>query len=240
MADAGGALSKAERKAQFEAQRAAQLAAGGGDDGNKKQMTKAEKRALQEAQRAAKLEKAQGGGGGGGGGGGDGAKGGDGGAKGAKGGDGGGGKSSGGGGGGKPSAGGAGSVVGGSKGPTPAPMQHDDKQAVKKLEKQQITPRTPANKQVPLFQHLPQYEREASLSAAAVAKGNIHPAVLRLGLQMAEGLIRGSNARVVAMLRAFQRVIADFECPPSKVWPPWGVEERAAAPVGPWEPEQNA
>ena len=80
-----------------------------------------------------------------------------------------------------------------------------------------ITPRTPANKQVPLFHHLPQYEREASLSAAAVAKGNIHPVVLRLGLQMAEGLITGSNARVVAMLRAFQSVISDFDCPPSKV-----------------------
>jgi len=108
-------------------------------------------------------------------------------------------------------------AAGGGKGPTPAPMQHDDRQAVKKLEKQQITPRTPANKQVPLFHHLPQYEREESLSVAAVAKGNVHPAVLRLGLQMAEGIVHGSNSRVVEMLRAFQIVVSDFTCPPSKV-----------------------
>jgi translation initiation factor eIF-2B subunit delta len=63
-------------------------------------------------------------------------------------------------------------------------MQHDDAKRVHQLHKQQIAPRTQAHKQVPLFQHLPQYERETSLSAAAVAKGNIHPAVLRLGLQV--------------------------------------------------------
>ena len=51
-----------------------------------------------------------------------------------------------------------------------------------------------------------------------MAKGSIHPAVLRLGLQLAEGLIAGSNSRVVGMLRAFQQVIRDFEPPPSKVF----------------------
>ena len=91
-----------------------------------------------------------------------------------------------------------------------------------------------------LFAHLPQYEREASLSAAAVAKGNIHPAILRLGLQanrplspplsptphttprpqMAEGLIAGTNHRVIAMLRAFQSYITDFDCPPAKATRP--------------------
>jgi hypothetical protein len=34
---------------------------------------------------------------------------------------------------------------------------------------------------------------------------------------MAEGVITGSNARVVAMLLAFQDVIRDFTCPPAKV-----------------------
>ena len=33
---------------------------------------------------------------------------------------------------------------------------------------------------------------------------------------MAEGVITGSNARVVAMLLAFQDVIRDFTCPPAK------------------------
>jgi translation initiation factor eIF-2B subunit delta len=90
-------------------------------------------------------------------------------------------------------------------------MQHDDKKSVAKLQKQQVAKRTPTQKEVPLFAHLPQYEKDTGLSAAAVAKGSIHPAVLRLGLQMAEGIISGSNARVVGMLRAFQQVISDFE-----------------------------
>ena len=115
----------------------------------------------------------------------------------------------------------AASAGGGKKGPTPAPIQHDDAKRVQELQKKQIAQRTLAHKQVPLFAHLPQYEREASLSGAAVAKGSIHPAVLRLGLQMAEGvgegIASGSNARVVSMLRAFQAVVRDFTCPPSKV-----------------------
>eukprot|EP00900_Chrysochromulina_parva_P020246 jgi/Chrpa1/2855/Chrysochromulina_OHIO_Genome00002073-RA len=97
-------------------------------------------------------------------------------------------------------------------------MQHDDKKSVAKLQKQQVAKRTPTQKEVPLFAHLPQYEKDTGLSAAAVAKGSIHPAVLRLGLQMAEGIISGSNARVVGMLRAFQQVISDFEPPPAKVF----------------------
>ena len=96
-------------------------------------------------------------------------------------------------------------------------MQHDDAKRVQELQKKQVAPRTTALKQVPLFAHLPQYEKDTSLSAAAVAKGNIHPAVLRLGLQMAEGMISGSNARVVGMLRAFQHFIRDFDAPPGFV-----------------------
>lgn len=34
---------------------------------------------------------------------------------------------------------------------------------------------------------------------------------------MAEGFVSGSNARVMNMLNAFRKVIADFECPPSKL-----------------------
>ena len=96
-------------------------------------------------------------------------------------------------------------------------MQHDDAKRVHELQKKQVAPRTTALKQVPLFAHLPQYEKDTSLSKDAVAKGNIHPAVLRVGLQMAEGVLSGSNARVVGMLRAFSQLIRDFEPPPAKV-----------------------
>ncbi|KAL8438730.1 hypothetical protein Efla_003401 [Eimeria flavescens] len=42
----------------------------------------------------------------------------------------------------------------------------------------------------------------------------IHPAVLRVGLQMGQRKIVGSNARTAAMLTAFQRFIEDYSPPP--------------------------
>ena len=44
----------------------------------------------------------------------------------------------------------------------------------------------------------------------AVTKGDIHPAIIRLGLQFAEFKITGANARCIAMLSAFKTV-----CSPS-------------------------
>ena len=189
-------------------------------EGKSKAELKAERRAIQEAQRAKKAEAQAASSGGAKGGGGGGAKvgggGGGGGAKKEGGGGGGGGKQQSGGGGGGGGGGGSGpaAAAGSSSGGAP---KTDDAKRVREEQKKQVTPRTPSAKQVALFSHLPQYEREGSLTDAAVAKGNIHRSVLRLGLQMAEGVITGSNARVVAMLLAFQDVIRDFTCPPAKV-----------------------
>ena len=46
-----------------------------------------------------------------------------------------------------------------------------------------------------------------------VNQENIHPAIIRLGLQYASGVISGSNARAVALLTALKRVIADYSTP---------------------------
>lgn len=75
-------------------------------------------------------------------------------------------------------------------------------------------------KAVPLFSHLPQYERETSLSLklkVGFSSDEIHPAILRLGLQYASGNISGSNARCVAMLTALKQFIVDYSTPPQKV-----------------------
>ena len=75
-------------------------------------------------------------------------------------------------------------------------------------------------KAVPLFSHLPQYERETSLSLklkVGFSSDEIHPAILRLGLQYASGNISGSNARCVAMLTALKQFIVDYSTPPAKV-----------------------
>lgn len=74
------------------------------------------------------------------------------------------------------------------------------------------------DKLVPLFSHLPQYERESSLSQNVGFAHNepVHPAILRVGLKYGEGTIVGGNARCVAMLTAFKAFVADYTSPAAK------------------------
>lgn len=48
----------------------------------------------------------------------------------------------------------------------------------------------------------------------------IHPIVVQLGLQYADGLISGGNARTLALLTALRRVVEDFQPAPSKDFKP--------------------
>ncbi|VDI00761.1 translation initiation factor eIF-2B subunit delta [Mytilus galloprovincialis] len=103
----------------------------------------------------------------------------------------------------------------------PDHLMADDVQAqkkmAKKLEKQKIPQRTKVQRQVRLFEHLHQYEREVSLTQSLSFRScTIHPAIVRLGVQYAEGVICGSNARCLAMLVAFKQVIADYTTPAHK------------------------
>ncbi|XP_038051378.1 translation initiation factor eIF-2B subunit delta-like [Patiria miniata] len=100
-------------------------------------------------------------------------------------------------------------------------LQQDDpkvqKRRAKKLERHQIPQRVEHERKVSLFSHLDQYERQVSVTRGlSFASGGIHPAILRLGLQYAEGIICGANARCIAMLHAFKQVIADYTTPPQK------------------------
>lgn len=97
-------------------------------------------------------------------------------------------------------------------------LQYDDAKKIAKRSKASVVVRTQAQKHVPLFSHLPQYERESSLSLnVGFSNKEIHPAVLSLGLKYAEGKISGGNARCIAMLNAFKEVIADYVTPVNKL-----------------------
>ncbi|XP_076803534.1 translation initiation factor eIF2B subunit delta-like [Clavelina lepadiformis] len=108
------------------------------------------------------------------------------------------------------------------KGPqVSANLQVDDpkvqKKAAKKLEKQQVPQRTEGHKKVTLFSHLHQYERSVSITKdIGFGSTGIHPAIIKLGLQYAEGIITGSNARCAALMNAVCHLIADYETPPQK------------------------
>uniref|UniRef100_A0A2R8ZRI9 Eukaryotic translation initiation factor 2B subunit delta n=1 Tax=Pan paniscus TaxID=9597 RepID=A0A2R8ZRI9_PANPA len=78
---------------------------------------------------------------------------------------------------------------------------------VKKPERQQVPTRKDYGSKVSLFSHLPQYSRQNSLTQfMSIPSSVIHPAMVRLGLQYSQGLVSGSNARCIALLRALQQV----------------------------------
>ena len=86
----------------------------------------------------------------------------------------------------------------------PNTMLYDDAKTRSKTAKKQQVYRTPTQKLVALFSHLPQYERENSFSLNIKNKDSIHPLVIELGLLFAEMKIVGANARCVSMLNAFK------------------------------------
>lgn len=65
-------------------------------------------------------------------------------------------------------------------------------------------------KKVPMFSHLYPKEKRATISGAG---REIHPAVLSLGLQLRDYVICGGNARCVATLLAFKKVIQAYTTP---------------------------
>ncbi|XP_050389370.1 translation initiation factor eIF-2B subunit delta [Patella vulgata] len=98
-----------------------------------------------------------------------------------------------------------------------ADLPDTQKKVAKKLEKQQVPQRTSVQRKIKLFNHLQQYQREVSFTQInRFTSSGIHPAIIKLGLQYAEGLIVGSNARCVALLAAFKKVITDYITPPQK------------------------
>ncbi|XP_054979540.1 translation initiation factor eIF-2B subunit delta isoform X1 [Sorex araneus] len=91
------------------------------------------------------------------------------------------------------------------------------KRLIKRPERQQVPARKDYGSKVSLFSHLPQYSRQNSLTQyMSIPSSVIHPAMVRLGLQYSQGLVSGSNARCVALLRALQQVIQDYTTPPNE------------------------
>ena len=71
-------------------------------------------------------------------------------------------------------------------------------------------------KKVGLFGHLYGTPRRTTIAGAGK---DIHPAVLALGLQMSSYVICGSNARCVATLLVFKRVVESYVTPPQNSLP---------------------
>lgn len=74
---------------------------------------------------------------------------------------------------------------------------------------------------VKLFNHL--YTDKSVLDNTMNAS-DIHPAIIRLGVQYASGVVKGCNARCLAFMNAIKAVIQEYETPPDKVFSR-GIEE---------------
>jgi translation initiation factor eIF-2B subunit delta len=83
------------------------------------------------------------------------------------------------------------------------PKPFDDPKKKSKVVKS--TARTLAQKPVPLFSHLRQFEKENMEELHG--HGSVHPAIINLGIQFSEFIITGGSARCLAMLNAFKKVL---------------------------------
>jgi translation initiation factor eIF-2B subunit delta len=68
-----------------------------------------------------------------------------------------------------------------------------------------------------IVSHLPPPKPSSSVSATL--KGDVHPSIIKLGLQLRSGAIRGANARCIAGLLAFKNVILAYRTPQSTTLP---------------------
>ncbi|KAI5062229.1 hypothetical protein GOP47_0022768 [Adiantum capillus-veneris] len=104
----------------------------------------------------------------------------------------------------------------------PAPrMQFDDEHRVAKAKKRSLIEQTETKNRVELFRHLPQFVHGTQLPSleAKFFHDDVmhpHPAVYQVGLQYLTGDISGGNARCVAMLLAFKKLIQDYSTPKEK------------------------
>lgn len=71
-----------------------------------------------------------------------------------------------------------------------------------------------------LFSHLQQYKAVSAESVMAEGDSgaaSVHPAVLRLGLRLGDGSVRGASGRCAHMMSAFRCVVEDYVTPEGKV-----------------------
>jgi translation initiation factor eIF-2B subunit delta len=62
-----------------------------------------------------------------------------------------------------------------------------------------------------LFAHLPSHKPVSTPSALLSSK--LHPVIIRLGVLMSTGVLRGANARTLGLMAAFKEVVREYEAP---------------------------
>lgn len=95
----------------------------------------------------------------------------------------------------------------------------DDKKKVEKILKKGLVPQSKAAKVVELFSHIRQVDEGALLSSlmeVGLGSSVLHPDVVEIGLQYADGTVVGGTARCFTMLTAFKKMIQSYFTPSGK------------------------
>ncbi|KAF0914718.1 hypothetical protein E2562_031222 [Oryza meyeriana var. granulata] len=101
----------------------------------------------------------------------------------------------------------------------PPRMQFDDVHRVEKAKRHSLINQAEAQNRVELFRHLPQYVHGTQLpdlESKFFHLDPMHPSIYKVGLQYLSGAISGGNARCIAMLLAFREAIKDYSTPSTK------------------------
>jgi translation initiation factor eIF-2B subunit delta len=105
-----------------------------------------------------------------------------------------------------------GSAAGGSN---PGPSRHRRALAEKEQAQAAAAAAAPSAHHL-FFSHLPVQGDPGT--PAALTSDKIHPIVVRLGVLIASGTLRGASARTIGVLQAFREVVRDYECPDTAVF----------------------
>lgn len=107
-------------------------------------------------------------------------------------------------------------VVAANKSKSNSPEKSIPKKASKKTSGE-LTRQQALSRKLRLFSHLSQHVASDNLTKNfKFHDGAVHPAVVCVGLQTSQGIIRGSNARCVSTLAALRRVIEEYSTPLQK------------------------
>ncbi|XP_068626247.1 translation initiation factor eIF2B subunit delta [Battus philenor] len=111
------------------------------------------------------------------------------------------------------------------------PVEKVGKVEEKKAEKDKSTEKPKSKVQsmhrVNWFQHLyTEHDKEALKKIAL--NSNLHPAIIKLGVQLASQVVTGSNARCIALLDALKKMVRDYSLP-AKTEFSRGLESHLAA-----------
>ncbi|XP_045778317.1 translation initiation factor eIF-2B subunit delta isoform X2 [Maniola jurtina] len=108
-------------------------------------------------------------------------------------------------------------------------LPKEEKSAKPKAVVDKIKPKSQGMQKMNWFQHLYMEHDKQALKQMQI-NSNLHPAVIKLGIQLASHVVTGSNARCIALLDALKKMVRDYSLPARTEFAR-GLESQLAASV---------